>query len=330
MTPPDDRSSPSSLEDARTLSAELAHAAGDTVEAVLLYGSHLLNATPDRHSAYDFVVLVTDYRTFYGSLKAAGEIHRPVWLLSSLARILPPNVIAFTPNDGQDGIAKCLIISRDHFARALGPRPLDHFLLGRMIQRVALVWARDEASGAWVHDRLAEARGGVLAWVGPYLDDEFDAESVGRRILAVCYRGEFRPEAGDRSEKIFEAQREHFVKHLTPVLEGALAAGELASVGNEGAGAPTPARYRFAERPAGAVRRRWAWHFVRSKARVTARWPKHVLTFDNWLPYISRKVERRTGIKVELTELERRLPLIFLWPKVIKVLRARPDKERLS
>ena len=73
-----------------------------------------------------------------------------------------------------------------------------------------------------------------------------------------------------------------------------------------------------------------AWHFVRSKARVTARWPKHVLTFDNWLPYISRKVERRTGIKVELTSLERRLPLIFLWPKVIKVLRARPDKERPS
>ncbi len=329
MTPADVPSS-SSLDDARTLSADLAHAAGDTVDGVLLYGSHLLNATPDRHSAYDFVVLVTDYRTFYRSLKAAGEIHRPAWLLSSLARILPPNVIAFTPNDGQDGIAKCLIISRDHFARALGPCPRDHFLLGRMIQRVALVWARDEASGAWVNDRLEEARAGVLAWVGPYLDDEFDAESVGRRILAVCYSGEFRPEAGDRAEKIFEAQREHFVQQLTPVLEGAAAAGDLAPVGDEGAGAPTLARYRFVERPVAAVRRRWAWHFVRSKARVTARWPKHVLTFDNWLPYISRKVERRTGIKVELTRLERRLPLIFLWPKVIKVLRGRPDKERPS
>lgn len=312
---------PSTLDDARALAEALVEAADGQVDSVILYGSHLLRASPDRHSAYDFVVVVDEYRAFYRNLKTAREMHRPTWLMALLARVLPPNVIAFTPDDGREGLAKCLIVSKAHFQRALGPNPPDHFLLGRMVQKVAVVWARDEVASVWVEDCLAGARAGVMAWVGPYLDEEFDAASVGQRLLAVCYRGEFRPEAGNRSQTIFEAQRSHFVEQLSPVLEAGVSAGHLRRLETG------PPRYRYAERPSRAARVRWGWHFIRSKARVTARWPKHVLTFDNWLPYISRKVERRTGMKVELTRLEKKLPVIFLWPRVIKVLRARPDKE---
>jgi hypothetical protein len=309
------------VEEARVLSQELATASSGNVAAVILYGSHLLNARPDRHSAYDFVVIVDSYRAFYGSLKAAGEIHRPAWLMSLAARVLPPNAIAFTPDEGRRAIAKCLVVSRDHFRRAVSRRPRDHFLLGRMVQKVAVVWRRDDESARWVEDHLDAARRGVMEWVSPYLDEEFDAASVGRRLLAVCYRGEFRPEAGNRSDTIFEAQRSHFEDVLGPVLEEGAQAGRLARVGD------STGRYRFVTPQPWRARLRWRWHFIRSKARVTARWPKHVLTFDNWLPYILRKVERRTGMRVELTSLERRLPLIFLWPKVVRVLRARPAKE---
>ena len=309
------------LDDARALAEELVTAAAGQADAVILYGSHLLKASPDRHSAYDFVVVVREYPAFYRNLKAAREMHRPSWLMAFVARILPPNVIAFTPDDGREGMAKCLIISREHLQRALGPNPPDHFVLGRMVQKVALVWARDEASREWALDLLAGARDGVMGWVGPYLDEEFDAASVGRRLLAVCYGGEFRPEAGNRSETIFEAQRSHFVEHLSPVLDEGVRDGWLAPVDT------SAKRYRFVERPGWKARMRWGWHFIRSKARVTIRWPKHVLTFDNWLPYITRKVERRTGMQLELTRLEKKLPVIFLWPRVIKVLRARPDKE---
>ena len=55
-----------------------------------------------------------------------------------------------------------------------------------------------------------------------------------------------------------------------------------------------------------------------------------MLTFDDWLDYIVHKTERRTGIRVELTQAERRLPFLLLWPKVFRVLRAtkrgRPDE----
>ena len=52
-----------------------------------------------------------------------------------------------------------------------------------------------------------------------------------------------------------------------------------------------------------------------------------MLTFENWLPYLVRKVERRTGMRVELTPLQMRLPLLFLWPHLLRVLRNRPADE---
>ena len=59
--------------------------------------------------------------------------------------------------------------------------------------------------------------------------------------------------------------------------------------------------------------RRVRLYFLRSKLRATARWLKHVVTFDNWLDYIARKVERRTGMRMEIGPWERRLPYLLLF-----------------
>ncbi|MDP2955931.1 MAG: hypothetical protein Q8N53_05895 [Longimicrobiales bacterium] len=306
------------LDRARQLATALADASGGSAKAILLYGSHLLGARPDRNSALDFMVVVSDYRTFYRALHQEGEMHRPVWLFTALARILPPNVIAFTPGEGAAGIAKCLVVTWGHLEAALGDRPKDHFVLGRLVQKVAVIWSAGEAEAERLDKLIEGAHRRVLEWVGPYLDEPFDAEAVGRRLLEVCYRGEFRPEARDRSAVVFEAQRDHFKERLAPLLRRAAADGALA---------PAPDGYRFVNPPSRASRRRWDRHFTRSKVRVTLRWLKHVLTFDNWLPYVHRKAERRLGTTIELTRLERRWPLIFLWPRVVRVLLARPDRE---
>ncbi len=309
---------PSTRATARALAESLAATATGTVEVIVLYGSHLLQADPDRHSALDLMVVVSDYRAFYEALRAAGEIRRSVWIMTALSRVLPPNVIAYTPLEGARGVAKCLVVSRPHLTAALGPRPKDHFLLGRLVQKVAIVWAAGSDQAASLEAALEQAREGVLRWIGPYLDPVFDAESVGRRILEVCYRGELRPEARDRASTIFDTQREHFRERLHPVLEAAAEAGVLSRTGGG---------YRFASPLPSSERRRWDRHFRRSKVRATARWFKHVITFDNWLPYVHRKAERRLGTKIELTDLERRWPLIFLWPKVYRSVFVRPDRE---
>ena len=306
---------------AEALARGLVEAGGGAVRAVLLYGSHLLRpgaVAPDPNSAVDLVVLVDDYDVFYRALQAAGELPRPAWLMSGLAHVLPPNVIAFAPGQGRGAIAKCLVVQGDHFEQALGPEPPDHFLLGRMVQKVGLVWTRDEASEAWVRTQLRNAYEHVLDWMAPYLEGPFDAEELGRRLLEVCYQGELRPESGGRAEQIFRAQADHFGRAFRPVLERAVAAHVLESRLDG---------YHLVDPVSPDEESRWRWHFRISKVRATARWLKHTLTFANWLPYVVRKVERHTGREIHLTMLERKLPLIFLWPRAVHVLLSRPTEK---
>jgi hypothetical protein len=306
------------LSTAEALGARLVAAGAESVSAVLLYGSQLHGARPGRHSAFDFVVLVDDYRAFYRALAAAHELHRPVGLMSAIARVLPPNTIAFAPDAGRGGVAKCLVVSRDDFARGLGRGAPDHFLLGRMVQRIETVWARSTQEAEWVDACLAAAREGVLEWMLPYLERPVDAAGLGRRLLEVCYQGELRPEAADRAHRIFDTQAEHFREAFPSVLEGGVARGLLTREGD---------LYRPSAPCSPAQRRRWHHYFRRSKTRATLRWFKHMVTFANWLPYVVQKVERHTGKTIELTRLERAAPIIFLWPRAIHVLLTRPRRE---
>jgi hypothetical protein len=54
---------------------------------------------------------------------------------------------------------------------------------------------------------------------------------------------------------------------------------------------------------------------------ATTRWAKYAATYDGWLDFIVRKARRHGGQDIELTERERRLPLVFLWPRVFRYLR---------
>lgn len=304
--------------EARGLAEKLVADTDDTVAAVLLYGSRLHRTNPDVHSALDFVVIVNEYRSFYRALANANELHRPVGLMTALAGVLAPNVLAYAPGDGRQGLAKCLVVSRDHFARALGPNPPDHFILGRLVQKVGRVWAADAASAEWVQRQIDGAHARVLEWMAPYLDGAFNGAELGQRMLEVCYAGEIRPESRGRAGRVFEAQVEHFQDALDPVLDHAAADGVVV---------PDGARFRLRSPASASERRRWQRHFSRSKRRTTMRWFKHAVTFANWLPYIVRKVERHTGRTIELTVLERTLPVIFIWPRVLHVLFTRPRQE---
>ena len=304
--------------EARKLAEGLVETAGPAVCAVLLYGSRLLKTRPDRHSALDFVVIVDDYRAFYRGLGLAGELHRPVSVMTWMAGVLAPNVIAYTPEDGQAGIAKCLVVSRDHFAKALGPKPPDHFLLGRMVQRIGHLWSASPEVDEWVRAQIDGAHEGVLSWMAPYLEGPVDAESLGRRLLEVCYQGELRPESRGRAGTVFKAQADHFQAALEPGLRKAVDAGLMTRAGDD---------YTLVRAVPPRERRRWRRHFRRSKTRTTLRWLKHSVTFANWVPYVVRKTERHTGRTIRLTLLERKLPVLFLWPRAIYMIVTRPRRE---
>jgi len=85
--------------------------------------------------------------------------------------------------------------------------------------------------------------------------------------------------------------------------------------------------FRLAKKPSWRERWRAANFFRRSKVRATLRWFKYMLTFDDWLDYIVRKIERRSGERIELTRAERRFPVILLWPKAFRLIRALRNAE---
>lgn len=308
---PDGREGPV---EARPIVDALVPAGGGAIRGILLFGSQLNRAAPSPHSAWDLVVIVDRYGPFHRALVEAGHHRRPAWLLSALGHLLPPNITAFDPGGGAP-LAKCAIISSSGFRRALSPRAPDHFLKGRMVQKVAILWSRSSEDAAWIRDRLAEARRDVLRWAGPYLDGPFTAEGLAHGMLRVSYGGEVRPESAGRVDAVFEAQREFLGSAYAEVLQRAAADGQVRQ--------RPDGRWELSPEPGMGARLRMSLYFAWSKVRATSRWVKHILTFNDWLTYIQRKVERRTGLEVEITPWERRLPLLLLWPKVFRVLAAR-------
>lgn len=318
-------------EEGARLAQAVVDAGGGHVQAIVLFGSRLVDTTPGAHSAWDFVVVVDGYRPFYRAYVASAGHRRSAGLLSALARVLAPNIVAFMPELPGEPTAKCMILTSRDFERALGPDAKDHFVKGRMVQHVAVVHARDRKIEGWIERVLGDARRQVIDWVAPYLDEPFDAASFARRMLRVSYSGEVRPESKDRVLEVFEAQRDALEEMYETALGALEVEGRVVRVRQDegpadAEGTDEPRRYRLAA-PLGRLERiRLSAYWLRSKARATARWFKHVLTFDDWLTYIQRKVERRTGRAVELTARERKYPLIFLWPKVFRVLRSLPAR----
>ncbi len=296
----------------------LAEVGGESVATILLYGSHVQDSSPDRWSAYDFVLITDSYSRFFKRLASRGHHSRPPWILTTLSHILAPNIISFDMGRETQPPAKCAVVSHRHLRRALRPNSPDHFLKGRVVQKLAIVWSRGPAEEKRVISAIREAREGIVRWVRPFLKGSFHVERFAETMLTVSYRGEIRPESPERVVQVFEAQKETLVGIARESLEAAEERGEVLQESGT---------YRWTRPPGRGVWAFYTLYFEISKARATARWFKYMITFDGWLDYLLRKIERRLGFELEISERERKWPLIFLWPKLFLVLRTRKDPD---
>jgi hypothetical protein len=302
------------------LADALAASFGDAAAALIHYGSHAQRSGARAESAYDFFIIVSDYGSAYRALAASRGTHFRPWLAARLNRILPPNVIAIHAAElTPPAVAKCAILSLRDFAHAVSARAPDHFTQGRLFQHVQLAWSRDPECTAAVIAALAECRARTIDWGRPFLPDSFDAAAYLRALLSRSFEAEVRPEADHRIDTLTGAQADALAPVYDELLQR-LAAGKI--VRKEGV------VYLLTAPVTTSERRRWERYFARSKRRATLRWGKYVLLYDDWLEYVVRKVERRSEMEIDLTPRERRWPLIFLWPRVIRYLRSRPQRRR--
>jgi hypothetical protein len=299
--------------EARALARHVVEMAGDAVAAIIFFGSRKSRARPDPYSAYDLFVVIEDSRAFYDRLAARGAVRRAPALLSALQAVLPPNQISLAaqPGDGAPR-AKCAVITRAQFARQTSIRRTDHFCLGRLFQPTEILHAAP-GRGDEIVDALARVHALTYVWGRPYLPAAFGVGAYCRELLRASFAGEIRPEPEGRAQALLEAQQDYLFPVYSVLLEALKAAGEL----REG----QPGEFALV-RPAGAPERLRSWLYFRwSMVRATVRWAKYVVTFDDWLEFIVRKARRHTGQDIVLSDRERRLPLVFLWPRVFHYLR---------
>jgi hypothetical protein len=305
---------------ASAIAQALAASFGSACAAIIHYGSHAQRSGAKAESAFDFFVIVSDYEPAYVSLAASRGMKRRPSTAAQLNRRLAPNVLAIAfPESTPPALAKCAVLSLDDLATATSAAAPDHFTQGRLFQHVQLAWTATPERRHAVLAALAACRARTCDWGLPYLPAGFDRTGYIRALLARSFAAEIRPETSDRIETLTGAQRDS----LAPVYDELLQRLEHRNIiKKEGVvyrlSAPVPARER----------RRWDRYFNRSKRRATLRWAKYVLLYDDWLEYVVQKVARRSGTTVELTSRERRWPLIFLWPRVFRYLRTRPQRRR--
>jgi hypothetical protein len=300
--------------DVALAAAEVGRAGGEAVLAVLFFGSRKTRPSDDPWSAHDFFVVVSGYREFYTALKANGQLRRSPLLVSALNGWLPPNQVSIRPRVGERTLhAKCAVLSMAALARETSPARRDHFCAGRLFQPVELAWARGETAAGLALDAVVNAHRLTYAWGRPYLPADFDAPDYAQRLLEVSMAQEIRPEPPGRAAALFDSQREYH-RHVYPALLGELhARGELRDCGG--------GRYALVRPASSAERARQRWFFRWSLVRATARWAKYMITFEGWLEYIVHKAERHGGASIVLSERERRWPVLFLWPRLLRYLR---------
>jgi hypothetical protein len=285
---------------------------GESVLGIVFFGSRKTRASTDQWSGYDLFVVTRDYRGYYRSLKAAGALRRSPWLVALLNAWLPPNQVSVRTGGEGTPLAKCAVVSVRTLVHETSERRKDHFFVGRLFQPTEVLFARDADTAAEILGALVSAHAVTLSWARPWLPPSFDVETYCRTLLRVSLGREIRPEPAGRSEILWEAQRTYLTEVYSILLEEMARAGELTT--------PEPGVYALA-RPVPSVDRwRVAVYFRISMIRATARWFKYIVTFDDWLEYIVRKVQRHSSERIVLTRRERALPIIFLWPRLIRYL----------
>lgn len=274
---------------------------GDSLDAVLFYGS-CLRSVDVTDGLVDVYALVDTYRHAY------RQRH-----LRWLNRILPPNVFYLECAFGTARLrVKCTVLSLAAFERGVC-KWFHSYLWGRFAQPVRVIRVRDEAVRRRVDEALATA---VLTFerrAAACFSAPFSAEALWIAGLRRSYAAELRVEGGSRAAELVAANR---ADYLARTQASATQLG-LRLVDSSGCYGPlTAGRHAVARARFGWIVRCWQGRLL-SLPRLA----KCAITFHGGVDYAVWKIERHTGVHIEVTPQLRRHPLIYAWPLIFRLIR---------
>lgn len=287
---------------ARVLAETLLGRHGDAVQAILLYGSCYRRG--DDEGLVDLYLLVDDYSGVHGTGLAA---------LAN--RLLPPSVYFQEVTRGDRVLrAKYAVLSLASLERRTAPGAFDPYFWARFAQPVALLYARSEAVAARVRAALAQATATFVTSVVPMLPGEFDARQIWQRGLLLSYRSELRAERREGVRALYAAAPAHY---------DGLARRVLARVPFVTALADDRYRVDLGRGRRLATRLRWLGRRALGKPLSVLRLLKGLCTFRGGPDYVLWKIQRHSGVAVELSPRARRFPLLAAWAIAWRLYRRR-------
>lgn len=272
------------------LAQQLAERAQGGAAAVLYYGSNLRDESLD--GVLDFYVLLDRVSAWPGSRLAVLAM-----------QLLPPNVGYYEGVvEGRLLRAKYAVMSLDQFRAGMSARSLDTTLWARFSQPCACVWARSPGDRSAVAAVVVQAVITAAQWAAALAPPRGTAPAFWRALFAHTYAAELRVEKAARGDDLVARDAPRYAQLLP-------AAWNAAGIGYDEAGDGGLAP-RFTPRERDAASLRWAWRRRLGKPYNVLRLLKAALTFDGAMDYVAWKVERHSGVRLNVAPWQRRFPLL--------------------
>jgi hypothetical protein len=270
---------------------------GEAVQAILFYGS-CLRTGDDLDGLVDLYVLVDNYRAAYTSR-----------IQAFINVLLPPNVYYLEREFKQQVVrTKYAVLSLADFQKGTSKRWFHSYLWGRFCQPTALLYARNDEVAKLVQKGFAQS---VLTFIGrvlPRVDSDFSARQLWRRGLELSYRAEFRAERPEKGARLFNAASDYYEKITRLAMDAVVFPAEiLNSTDGVSYRVRIPARVRFLSRLT------WGLRSIQGKLLSALRLLKAMATFEGGVDYILWKIERHSGVTVDIEPRLRRRPLLAMW-----------------
>lgn len=287
---------------ARAMSDAIVGRHKDCLVATLFYGSCLRPADDGNAAAIgpggdgerlmDFYAIVDSLRRANGGMIAAlGN------------RVLPPNVFYLeVPYDGRRVRCKYAIVTLAQFRRLVRTDTTQNYFWGRFCQPTAVPFARGDGTREALTEALCDAVVAAVRATAPLFDAPFSARDLWVRALAESYGAELRPESSGRPAQVHDVHAARYAALTPPALA---AAGFAATTDSSGRFAPVGD-----ERTSRRTRRAWAWRRRLGKTLNVLRLMKAVFTFEGGADYVAWKIQRHSGVRVDMSDWQRRHPLL--------------------
>ncbi|MEX1252150.1 MAG: hypothetical protein WEA77_13260 [Hyphomonas sp.] len=250
------------------------------VRGLVFYGSALRQGEQSE-KMLDFYAIVSSYRAVHGNgLKQLASF------------LIPPSVHFLEIRDeaGNRLRSKYAIVSEKAFHRRTRGGAFETMLWARFAQPATVI-ADDPDVHAALMDTLAFACLKLADEARPLVKRPYDSLEPWVRGLAASYRTELRPENPDARAREIVLRFEERYRRLSALLfpENRPEADGLSRM---------------------FCRARWIARQVAGKPMGAIRVLKAAATFDAGLDYILEKIESHSGVRLEVTEKERKRPVL--------------------